>query len=79
VRLWKPAGGIEAYPLKHELWPDENELKLSAKDLRWFEAARSELHDPFPLTAENPYRKELVSFITELSESEEVIRDAVQD
>jgi hypothetical protein len=67
------------YPLKKELWPKEGELKISAKDMKWFEVSTSDLHNTYPVTAENPYRKELLSFITALSGSEEVIRDAVQD
>jgi hypothetical protein len=71
ARLW--------FPLKQELWPDESDLKLSANDLKWFEVATSDLHDTISVTAENPYREELVALITALSESEETIRDAVQD
>jgi hypothetical protein len=67
------------HPLKQELWPDECMLKQSTKHKKVFDVATPELRDRDSMTADNPYRAELVSFITALSESEEVIRDAVQD
>ena len=67
------------HPLRQELWPDECMLKKSAKHKKVSEVTTPELHDSDSMTADNPYRTELVSFITALSESEEVIRDAFQD
>ncbi len=67
------------YPIKRQLWPKTDDYRVSTQDLQWFEDETARYQDMILPLPEDTYREEFLSYITTMSELQELILDAVKD
>lgn len=67
------------HPIRAALWsqPGSEQYSISTNDPEWYEEVTSGRVDSFNQWSEHLYRAEFISYLTVLSESREVIREAI--
>ena len=67
------------YPIKRQLWPDVGEYSVSTQELQWFDDVTARYRGTLVSLPEDNYRREFLSYLGTMSESEELIRGAINE